>query len=236
MDAMDNKIQSMDARDELIKNVLDYYSKFSPEGTSFEPIIDYKRNQLYNLIGNNADITYRELMMYLSCPLDVEKKEDIKSFGIRNLEPPYNGVVNMALSDQIFYYALLESMEINPELDEEPLQLNLNYDYLKRYSTYMLDNTSLLIYLFMTGRGKEFTEEYGDSVFLQRLEGKKFSEDEIEKKIEATKKRVADNPSDEFSPKYKKMYAEDLEFIKSKLSVKTEEIEVAVPNKTLKGA
>lgn len=246
MDAMDNKIPSLAARDELIKNVLDYYVKLSPKtgDTSFKPIVDYKRVQVYNLLGDDIDFSYRDLMKYLSCPLDVEKKEDITSFGIRNVDNEdtptantlKNGVVNMALTEQIFYYALLESMDINPELDEAPTKLNLKSDYLKHYSTYMLDNTSLLVYLFMTGRGKEFTEEYGDPDFLLRLEGKNFTEDEIEKKVEETKNRISANPSAEFSPKYKKMYAEDLKFIKSKLAEKTEELEVSTPNKTLKGA
>ena len=229
MEAMQQIIQSKAILDDIIDSVLKYYAIFSPKGTSFEPIIDYKRKQVYSLLDGKYDISCQELMMLLSCPLDIERKEDIRTFGIRAEEFPQNGKLNLALSESILYNAILESMN-DPELEDKPVTLPTKYETLKFYSESMLGNPSLLIYLFMTGKAKEFTEAHGDVDFLKRLDGVDYSENELVDRITKLEK------SDDLDPEYKEMYYNDLGFIKSKLTTEIVDIVPTVANKILKGA
>lgn len=235
------KFESFEELNEVALCILSLFkNRVSPSDIDYTPIVNYKVEQLYNLLGDSCDITPERLMMYLSCPIGIEDVDDISNFGIRTNSNPSNGRVNMHLSKMMLQRALLlahgeEYDELFDKIIDSEADiantLPSSEDYLNTYAPSMLEDTDLLYYLFMTGRGKEFTEIYGDDEFLKKLEGGLFTGEEILDRMPEVKKGKTAS-----SRKLKELYKEDL--IKlgkiTRINVVPGEMELQVANKVFK--
>ena len=231
---------------EVASSVLTYYtSTICPSDIKYNPIADYKNIQLFKLLDGRYDITPEDLMQYLSCPIGLEDPKDINSnFGLRVKDVlPSNGTINTHLSKMILVNALLAHVSdkndylidsiIDFELDEEPEKrevLPSKDELLDYYVQGMLPDTDLLYYLFLTGNGKKFTEEFGDIEFLKQLETKTFKEADIYDRVHEAKKGHS-----KASVKLLRCYNEDIEKIKD---IMKEELvvvnDIQVPEKVFK--
>lgn len=229
LDYLNEKINGKGILDGVIKYLLEYYeTEAKPKGIdeeSFKKIIDYKRAQINNLIGDRTDYAFRDVMRLLSCPLDIDSADKIDNFGIRipskesyELGVTSNGVINSYLS----YCILNSALDGELYIHENGTKLITKDDMLTNYSTYLLPNTDLLLYLFLTGRGDEFNNLYkkteGEDAlnFLSKLESGRFTQEEIEKRIEKTKEKQS-SINDTFDADYRRLFTEDLKIIKEKL-------------------
>lgn len=192
------RFESFEELNEVARCVLSLFkNRVSPSDIDYTPIVNYKIEQLYNLLEDRYDITPERLMMYLTCPIGVESTDDITNFGIRTNSNPSNGRINMHLTKVTLQRALLlshgeEYDELYDKIidSEEDIANTLpsSEDYLNIYAPSMLEETELLYYLFMTGRGSDFTEVYGDNEFLKKLEGGLFTGEEILDRMPEVKK------------------------------------------------
>lgn len=222
----------------LIDCVLDFFSKTRPLANSesrntsyqdeilgnFNTIIQYKREQVEKLIKGKKTFEWQDVMKYVSCPLDVETSKEIDNYGLKTKEYP-NGVLNESLSRNILKYALMYRDIYLPDglPDDMNVTLPCTQDVIDHFSPNMIKNNALLVYMFMTGRGKEFAKLFGNNKLL--------------KDIDSYNKELGDNPQLEFDLKnycvhstlsrseeldsdYLKVLSTDLKFIKSKISDK----------------
>ena len=233
MKVRDYKFESREELDTVANTVLLFNGTFlRPEDVDYSSLIFYKMDQLDKLLDGKYDITPRDLMMYLSCPVGVENKNDITSFGIRTTNFPGNGRLNMFLSDKMLFHSLV-GFEVNEsylekifdfELDK-PAKLVNKDDLLDYYAPSMLEDSSLLYYLFLTGRGEEFTRVFDDTTFLNKIEKGEFTEEDIKKKMPEHK-----SSKSKASEKLKKLVSEDI----CHIEYLSKEKEAQVGNKTLK--
>ena len=233
MKVRDYKFESKEELDLVANTVLLFNGTLlRPEDVDYSSLVFYKQKQLEKLLDGKYDITPRDLMMYLSCPIGIENKNDITNFGIRTSSIPGNGRLNMFLSDKILFHSLV-GFEVNEEYIERvfdfeldrPTKLVNKDDLLEYYAPSMLEDSSLLYYLFLTGRGEEFTRVYNDTPFLSKLEKGEFTEEDI-------KKRMPEHISDKSkaSDRLKRYVDED----KYHIEYLSREKESQIGNKTLK--
>ena len=173
-------------------------------------------------------------MKYLSCPLAVEDKDKILNHGLLTLSSfPRNGVLNEAVSRRVMYNAIVRTIPYYENMAPETLPTK--EEVLECYGTHLIGNSSLLIYLFMTGRGDEFQDVFGDNDFLGKIESRQF--DEITLKAETEKRKTEGK---ELDSNFRSLIASDLTFIKEKQieEMKKEQEENFVPttNRLSKGA
>lgn len=214
--------------DMLVDMVMDFFSSQRPSSKSeeYKPILDqfdiikdYKKQQVENLMEGSETYTFRDIVMYLSCPLNVKSKEEISNFGIRMPENPGNGTLNEFLTRSIIKNAIImDGVPDSNEVDDKPLTLIDTNDLLENMASSMLTNRALLIYLYMTGKGKEFTELFGNIEILKKIEAGTIKEDEL---VDACPKEDEFLSVDqELDSDYLRILNSDLKFIKDEMQPK----------------
>ena len=230
------KFESKEELDLVASSVLAYLGIYiCPEDINFTSMVYYKFDQLDSLLDGKYNITPEDLMMYLSCPIGVENNNDIKNFGLRTDKEAGNGKINMHFSKMLLLQSFLatgadeeyQDRIFDYELDQPDTLLNSS-DYLDLYAPSMLDEPVLLTYLFLTGRGNEFTRIYRDVDFLKKLENGSFTGDEIKERFPKVSKG-----KDKASELLKSFVKEDILKIEKLNKEKQEGNVLRVTNKTL---
>ena len=235
----------------IVDMVLNFFSTQRPSSKSeeykpilnqFDTIINYKRDQVASLMDGKESFTLENVMMYLSCPLDVKTSDEISNFGIRTSEPPLTGRLNEYLARCIVKNAIILDgvPAFEDEVDTKPLQLITIEDMINLMASSMLPNRGLLIYMYMTGKGKEFTKLFGNDDLLKKIEaGKELTEKEL---MEGCPSEFLDTDH-ELDADYLRFLKNDLEIIKDgfkpvdkKEEYKAEEKVIPLTNRLSKGA
>ncbi|MBR2603600.1 MAG: hypothetical protein IKE10_01050 [Bacilli bacterium] len=220
-DLLEKEIEGKVFIDYIVDDVLLAYYRdiLQPEGIEdYTLFLDYKKSQVHKLTEGKDKLLLKDIMRYFSCPLDVESEEDITNFGLYVPDShPTNGRLNMILSEQLLNAAL----DYDPkDTDEEVTLINVN-DIIGHNASGLLENVSLLFHLFITGRGKEFTQLFGDTALLIKMEGASDNGRSDIRLVESDfKKKEYKSPKEEFDSDFKRLYAEDLKLINEKLKVK----------------
>lgn len=233
MEVANYTLTSKEDIDKFVDNILDYYRLQAPTGVDVSSILDYKKDQVKKFVGEATEIAVGTLMEYLSCPLAVEDKDNMFNHGLITLTFPRNVKLDEAISNTIMYNAIVRTTPYYEYTG--PVTLPNKEDALKCYGTQLIGNSSLLVYLFMTGRGDEFKEVFGDTDFLEKIESGQFDEFSLKEVVNARK-----TEGKELDSNFRTLITSDLSFVKAKKEAekKQEEEEKVIPiaNTLSKGA